>query len=256
MKAEQKNQHDKIKQTFKEQASGWQRPSQVVDSYTAKALSMLELQANDLVLDVACGSGLLSMVIAPEVDSVVATDITIEMLQVAQGRHIDNLLCVQATAENLPYPDASFDCVVTRYALHHMFDPANVLNEMIRVCRPGGQLMVMDLIAPDTPEEFDLYNTLERRRDPSHTTALRLETLKQFFADLKDVNHSVEQLPERDIKDWFDLAHTPDDVREDIHDIFQQELAGQITTGFNPVERDGKIMFVHTIGIIIGTKND
>lgn len=252
MSNELQSQHDLIRDAFRKQASGWGRRQ---DNLSA-IVSQLDLQKHFTVLDVASGSGLLAAAAAPHVQRVVATDITPEMLQQARAKGIENIQFVLAAAERLPYPDASFDRVMTRYSLHHMFDPQPVVQEMYRVCRPQGQVMVIDIIAPDDPDNASLYNQLERLRDPSHTNALPLSALLELFqaAGFNPISHSVNPNGEMDIEGWFDLTQTKAEVRQQITDMLERDLAGELKTGFNPVYRDGRLKIVHTVATIIGTK--
>src|SRR5436190_1162750 len=74
-------------------------------------------------------------------------------------------------AARLPFPDAQFDVVVSRFAFHHFDDPAAVAREMARVSRPGGLVAVIDMAAEDG-RIAARRDELERIRDPSHTRAL------------------------------------------------------------------------------------
>ena len=56
---------------------------------------------------------------------------------------------IRATSGALPYADGAFDIVVTRFSMHHFLDPIGVLREMVRVCAPGGRVVVMDMYASD-----------------------------------------------------------------------------------------------------------
>ena len=51
--------------------------------------------------------------------------------------------------------------VITRYSFHHFLEPEAVLNEMVRVCRPGGRVAVVDVFM-STPEQSEAYNRMEK----------------------------------------------------------------------------------------------
>jgi ubiquinone/menaquinone biosynthesis C-methylase UbiE len=76
---------------------------------------------------------------------------------------------------HLPYSDASFSIIVTRYSLHHLVDPYSVLTQMKRVCISKGQVIVIDATSPS--DNADMYNYMEKLRDPSHVMALTLTEL-------------------------------------------------------------------------------
>ncbi|PYN17197.1 MAG: methyltransferase type 11, partial [Candidatus Rokuibacteriota bacterium] len=102
----------------------------------------------DTVLDVACGGGLVVCAFARTVRHATGIDLTPAMLeqarknQAAQG--LANITWKQGDVLPLPFPDASFTIVTSRFAFHHFLDPLAVLREMKRVATPGGKVMVVD----------------------------------------------------------------------------------------------------------------
>lgn len=123
-------------------------------------------------LDLGCGGGHASFAVAPFAASVVAYDLAEDMLATvrveALRRGFGNITTRQGGAEALPFPDASFDLVVTRFSAHHWRDLGAALAEMRRVVAPGGLVVVMDTISPDAPEADAFLDEVERLRDPSH----------------------------------------------------------------------------------------
>lgn len=105
-------------------------------------IEMSEVSDKDIVLDVACGPGLVACEFAAIAKHVTGIDITEKMIEQAGKRQAelgrDNLSWDIGTAFPLPYPNSSFSVVVTRYSFHHFLDPQAALHEMIRVCKPGG----------------------------------------------------------------------------------------------------------------------
>ena len=128
------------------------------------------------VLDAGCGPGILSAALAPRVGEVRALDITSEMIARAEARvgklRLDNVGFEVGSVDELPYCDGFFDVVVTRLMLHHLVSPSRAVEEMARVLRRGGRLVVADIITSENPEEARLHNALEMLRDPSHVRAL------------------------------------------------------------------------------------
>ncbi len=138
----------------------------------------------DRVLDVACGTGVVTCALAGLAAEVTGIDVTPAMIEhareLALERGLTNLVWRVAAIPPLPFEDGSFDLVVSRYAFHHFVDPPPVLREMARVCRPGGRIVVCDL-APD-PRKADAFNAVERLRDASHAGALPVTSLIGLFA--------------------------------------------------------------------------
>jgi len=144
-----------------------------------------ELGASDELLDVACGPGLVACEFAPRVSTARGLDVVPAMLEQARARAtrlgLTNVSFDSGDSTQLPYADAAFSRVLTRYSFHHLLELALTLREMTRVCRPGGTITVCD-VAP-AREKRDAYNRMEKLRDPSHTAALCPEQLEELFSD-------------------------------------------------------------------------
>src|SRR5882757_2173445 len=89
------------------------------------------------VLDLGCGGGHVSFKVAPRAREVVAYDLSAEMLGVvanaATERGLTNLITRQGVVERLPFEDASFDYVLSRFSAHHWQDVDAALREALRV---------------------------------------------------------------------------------------------------------------------------
>lgn len=132
-------------------------------------LSLTNLKPGDRALDVAGGTGDLSIGMSRQVGPtglVLLTDINAAMLAAGRDRLINrglvqNIECLQANAECLPFADASFDCVTIGFGLRNVTDKARALRSMQRVLKPGGQLLVLEFSKPVSPalgELYDLYS--------------------------------------------------------------------------------------------------
>jgi ubiquinone/menaquinone biosynthesis C-methylase UbiE len=150
----------------------------------------LRLRGGERVLDAGCGPGLVASHLAPHAREVVGIDATKAMVEKARELAAEggstNLAFVEGTMERLPFEDDAFDGVVTRYTIHHVRDAEAVMAELVRVARPGGRVVVCD--AAPRAECRDAYDTWERLRDPSHTSARTLEELRRLAEGaLRDV---------------------------------------------------------------------
>jgi len=121
------------------------------------------------VLDIAGGTGDLAARFADIVGPagrVVLADINDSMLKVGRDKlldhgRIDNLEFVQADAQSLPFPDASFDCVTIAFGLRNVTDKDAALRSMLRVLKPGGRLLVLEFSKPANPllsRAYDAYS--------------------------------------------------------------------------------------------------
>ena len=137
---------------------------------------------DDALLDVACGPGVVSCFFAARVRHVTGLDMVPAMLARAERlrseRGLDNVEWRLSDSTNLPFADSSFDCVVTRFSFHHFLDPLAPLEEMRRVCKPGGTVLVAD-VTPDAGTQAK-FNEWEILRDPSHTRALTAEEFRKL----------------------------------------------------------------------------
>jgi len=140
---------------------------------------------DDRLLDVACGPGLVVCAFAPHVCDATGIDVTPAMLdrarKLAADKDLANVAWRHGDVYSLPYDDASFTIVTTRFSFHHFLDPAAVLREMVRVCAAGGRIVVVDDYASEDPAKAAAFNHLEKLRDPSHSRCLTLTELKGFF---------------------------------------------------------------------------
>ena len=154
-----------------------------------KALQLLvELSSagpSDTVLDVACGGGLVVCAFARHVRQATGIDVTPAMLErardLARQQGLSNVTWDLGSALPLPYPDGTFTIVVSRFAFHHFPDPQAVLAEMVRVCAPGGRVLVCDVQASADPDKAAEFNRMEILRDPSHVRAMPESELRELF---------------------------------------------------------------------------
>ena len=131
------------------------------------AMQQTGLRAGQQALDVAGGTGDLTMALANQVGNegmVVLTDINTSMLGEGRSRLIDkgfsrNVSLAQANAEALPFDDDSFDCVVISFGLRNVTDKPKALASMHRVLRPGGQLLILEFSQPVVPGLKPIYDT-------------------------------------------------------------------------------------------------
>ena len=217
--------------------------AEIVDQFTKQAIPfaqsasaldpiqmLIELSkvaADDVVLDVACGPGLVACEFAKVARHVTGIDLTEKMIELAKERQkelgLGNLSWDIGSAYPLPFDTASFSVVVTRYSFHHFLDPKEALGEMIRVCRPNGIVLVADIALP--PEKVDAYNRVERLRDPSHIQAYSYGAWEKIFREsglrnLQRGSHRLELPLDELLKGSF--PHPGDD--EKIREIFRKDI--------------------------------
>jgi ubiquinone/menaquinone biosynthesis C-methylase UbiE len=150
--------------------------SQGADLDTLRA--MAQRLSSPAVLDLGCGAGHASFAVAPHAQSVTAFDLSAQMLdvvaQAAQERGLTNIDTRQGNVARLPFADASFDMVITRFSAHHWLDVPAALREVQRVLRPQGSFVVIDIIAPLQPLYDTTLQAVELLRDGSHVRDYRV----------------------------------------------------------------------------------
>jgi demethylmenaquinone methyltransferase/2-methoxy-6-polyprenyl-1,4-benzoquinol methylase len=101
---------------------------------------LLKLPTNGRMLDAGGGTGRVSSLLRPLIGEVVIGDLSRPMLRQAQMK--GKLLPVQTRVEILPFPDASFERILVVDALHHFRDQRVATQELLRVLKPGGRLVI------------------------------------------------------------------------------------------------------------------
>lgn len=162
---------------------------------TRLLVEMANVGKNDVVLDVACGPGLLVCALAPHAKEVTGMDLVPAMIDLAQKAQQEKKLAnVSWNVGNvlaLPYEKNSFSVVASRYTFHHFLDTKAVLKEMVRVAGPKGRVAVIDVFT-SSQEQSNAYDHFEKLRDPSHVHTLTLQELQNVAADVGLINLTVK----------------------------------------------------------------
>lgn len=218
---------------------------------------MAEAGPEDTSLDVACGPGLLACAFARVVRHAVGLDLTPAMLEQArktqQEQGLTNLTWQQGDVTALPYPDAHFSIVSSRFAFHHLENPLGALREMKRVAKPGGRVVVADM-AP-APEKADAMNAEERLRDPSHVRAMPEAELRELFAQAGLPPLRVEHYRlESELEDLLSRSFPNPGDDEQIRKIFTDSIAGN-TLDLNTRIENGRIYYSFPVVVLVAKKS-
>jgi SAM-dependent methyltransferase len=186
-----------ITDQFTRQAAGFAAAPSL---HNQAALDLLVAAArplqSDMSLDVACGPGTVVVSFARRVRQAVGIDATGAMLAEARKlvarENIRNTGWHRGDAYALPFADGTFDIVSSRFALHHLQEPARAFAEMVRVARPGGRIVLSDAYASDDPAKAAAFNAMERFRDPSTVEFRPLAFLVGLYA--------IAGLPEPEVR--------------------------------------------------------
>jgi RNA polymerase sigma factor (sigma-70 family) len=146
---------------------------------------LLPWHKNMTVLDAGTGTGYLTGMIAPLVGNIIGVDCAPAMLirageKMAQAGY-QHVSFKEGMAEELPLATGSVDVAMCHMLLHHVVSPRTVLDDLSRVVRPGGYVLIIDAHAHKmhwTPETFgDLHYSTDLKKVRKHLSALRMQTL-------------------------------------------------------------------------------
>ena len=160
----------------------------VINGKTHKALRQIVsslIQPGDTVLECACGTGLLSAVIAGRCRRLTATDFSEKMLAKARKNcaAFRNATFAFADITALGYPDGSFDKVVAGNVIHLLDEPFRALAELDRVCRPGGTLIIPTYMNRDRKGRTSGFAKTVGKAGADFKRQFTVESYRQFFLD-------------------------------------------------------------------------
>src|SRR5262245_4849714 len=142
----------KSQEFFSSSAGQWDRMRDELfgDRFHLTALAAFA-DADWIVGDLGCGTGQVSAALAPFVAHVVAVDASAPMLQAAKRRlhGLDNVDLRRGELEALPIDDGRLDAATLMLVLHHVPEPEKALAEVARVVKPGGRLVIVDMLPHD-----------------------------------------------------------------------------------------------------------
>lgn len=135
--------------------AGWQQAAmyyaatfaQATGGFVDALLDAARIEAGARLLDLACGSGVVSAAAARRGAPPVGLDFSAAMLEIARAAH-PGIRFEEGDAEALPFADAAFDAAVSNFGVHHVADPVRALAEVLRVLRPGGRIAFTSWASP------------------------------------------------------------------------------------------------------------
>ena len=204
-----------------------------------RLVAFAKLPPDARVLDLGAGIGLLPILLAEDgAKSVVGIDISPAMLEQAEyfrlsqpGAGAANVSYRLAPGHALPFHNETFDVVMCRLVLNHVRRADRILNEITRVLRPGGYLVLAELLGADNPVKRATQNAIEERRNPAHVSARGQEQYGKLLADAGLTVETKEVVTvERELEEWLS-AYAPDKadaaaVREMIEAGLETDAAG------------------------------
>ena len=152
---------DKLRNYFDELAGRFGRNYVPGRSWKALSEMLLRLLPPLVIADLGAGEGTLALLLAQRAQRVIAVDNSEKMVEygaeLAQRNAVQNLDYRLGDMEELPLQDAEVDLVLMHQTLHHTLHPQTALSEAWRVLRPGGRIVILDLLKHDFEAARELY---------------------------------------------------------------------------------------------------
>ncbi|MCU0513315.1 MAG: class I SAM-dependent methyltransferase [Anaerolineae bacterium] len=183
----------------------------------ARLVALAQPQPGWTMLDVATGGGHTALTFAPRVRQVIACDVTLPMLRAARdfvaGQGAGGVWYGGGAAEHLPFAPARFDLITCRIAAHHFSDLFGFVLECARVLKPGGRLLVQDMVLPPDEQAARYVDAFEKYRDPSHQRAYADYEWQGTLLDAGlTVEHSEIIQKRHELIPWAQRTGCPPDV--------------------------------------------
>jgi len=185
------------------------------------------LTGQEDLLDIATATGHTAFALAPYCRQVTGVDLTPAMLtearREAEERGLTNVRFQEADAEHLPFPDARFDIVTCRIAAHHFPHVERFCTEASRVLKPGGRLVIIDNVAPESEALDRFINTVERMRDPSHFRAHRIAEWERYLSQAGLAFRLAHQFTTRvERESWLARMSVPSDTADAVRQALRE----------------------------------
>jgi ubiquinone/menaquinone biosynthesis C-methylase UbiE len=238
--AESKILHERVQSQFGAAAAAYTTSAVHSDKHALRrVVELAQSQPSNAALDIATGAGHTALALAPHVASVVAYDLTEEMLaetrRNAAAQGLTNVTTRQGIAEELPFADATFDIVTVRHAPHHFADIRRAVREMARVANSGARVVIVDSMSPEDDSLDEQWNRIERLRDASHVRNYRSSEWRAMLAGagleiiFEQTGSASENGAPMDFFAWTTRMKTPPTVVDELAKMFRNaspSLAG------------------------------
>ena len=225
----------------------------------ASALERIVPSPGAHALDVATGGGHTALWLARQGWQVTAGDISERMLENAlillsdEGLELETRLF---PAEEIPFPDASFDLVTVRLASHHFSSPERFIAEVTRVLKPGGYFLLIDGTVPDNDPETEAWlHQVEKWRDPSHGRFLSRAAWESLVTGnaLTILSSTLHEKKQPDLNWYFETAATSPENRTLVLEAVRT-IPSSVRQAMRLTEEEGKIVWYWPILTLLARK--
>ena len=154
-----------------------------------------EITKDDDVLECACGTGMLTKVVAPKSKSIIATDFSSKMLKRAKKKckKFNNVEFMNANIMKLDFDDNSFDIVIAANVIHLLDDPIKAINELDRVCKENGKIIIPTYMNKDEKGNTSGFAKRIGKAGANFKRQFTYDSYKDFFNEIgyKNVEYKM-----------------------------------------------------------------
>ncbi len=215
----------------------------------AKVVDCVAPESQHHLLDLACGTGLVTRAFAGKVARLVGLDLTPAMAAQAEAA-LDEL--VIGSAEAMPFDDATFDRITCRQGIQFM-DAPKAAAEIHRVLKPGGRVVLVDLAAYGEADREEYFEVL-RLRNPARRNFWVRGDVQRLLEDTGFRNvRTVEHVSVEDVDTWSANGAISEERREGIREVYRN--ASDAFSALHAVATDDRtrftdhMLFTITVGV-------
>ncbi|MGH8012318.1 MAG: class I SAM-dependent methyltransferase [Candidatus Binataceae bacterium] len=240
-----------IQSQFRRQAEVYSTMPVVTDPALLEFMvSVSGVAANEHVLDVASGPGYVALAFAPHCARVIGLDATDRLVArarvTAAERGITNVWFALGDVERMALRASGFELATCRFAFHHFPHPATVIAEMCRVTRPGGRMVIVDMLASEDQAKADYHNAMERLCDPSHARALPASEFERIFTEHGlEITFKQSRKTSYRVEDWIAHGAPPPENAAKIVAMMEASIEPD-QSALDVRRQDGTLYFSHT----------
>jgi ubiquinone/menaquinone biosynthesis C-methylase UbiE/broad specificity phosphatase PhoE len=215
-------------------------------------LDFASFEPGQRILEIGTGTGEMAMALAKAgAREVIGTDLSPAMLEYAEylravagdEESLSRVSFRLASAHALPFAAETFDLVLVNLVLHHLSQIDRTIQELIRVLRPDGLLILAEFAGNEDPVKRATQNAIEYKRNPSHAIIRTAEQLRQ---KLEDLGLSVERekivTRERLTQQWLDEMQVDKSVRQAVLEMLEASIETD-AAGLNIRRKDNDLIF-------------
>ncbi len=186
---------------------------------------------DDLVLDVACGTGAATFAFAERCRGAIGIDFAAGALARARAdadaRGVANAEFIAGEFERMPLRSGGVNGAICRFSFHHFVNPKRVFAEMARVVGDNGWMLIADLLSADDPDKSELHNRMERLSDPTHARALPPGEFEAMFAaEGFRIAMKIVRETRAGFDDWISFNRTPPDRAAQLRALMEEAAEG------------------------------